>query len=123
VIEKISVRVFQVSAPTVRFGYEPRFQLRETSGNSGATIAQLAISASNTTEFTGPACWRDALRVPPGGTLDTFYSDAGTQWLSYCGAGGSGPTQTPTVVIKVTFTDDNGQLATAEATVDLSKQP
>jgi hypothetical protein len=40
---------------------------------------------------TGPGCWRDALRVPPGGTLDVFETDAGIDWLGYCGVSIGGP--------------------------------
>jgi hypothetical protein len=120
-IEEISVTVHPPGKQGWTFGYEPRFQLRETSGKSGATLVKVEISSDAGTEVTGPSCWGEMLRVPPGGTLDTFYSDVGARWLGYCGVWGGGRTQTPTVVITVTFTDDDGLSATAHATADLSK--
>ena len=59
------------------------------------------------------ACWRDALRVPPGGTLDTFYTKAGWDWLSYCAPTYDTSVNTTTlnapVTLRVTFLDDEGR--------------
>jgi len=99
------VRPCSPSCGTDRFLYEPRFQLRETSGKSGATIQYFGINGGDST---GPACWLTALRVAPGGTLDTFYSDEGWNWLGYCGVWGAGKTAAGTVHVIVGFTDDNG---------------
>jgi hypothetical protein len=79
------------------FPYEPRFQLRETSGKSGATIQGFLVDGDNT----GPGCWRTVLRVPPGGILDTFYSDEGWNWLGYCGVWGGGKSAAGTVHVVV----------------------
>ena len=57
---------------------------------------------------TGPGCWRDQLRVPAGGALDTFYTDAGAQWLGCCGPGSGGTTASPALAAEVTFRDDSG---------------
>jgi hypothetical protein len=103
------VRPCQPYCGTDVFVYEPRFQLRETSGKSGATIRYFAIgSPAGGVDNTGPDCWRIELRVLPGGTLDTFYSDEGWNWLGYCGVWGSGKNAAATVHVIVGFTDDNG---------------
>ena len=100
------------------FLYEPRFQLRETSGRSGATIQNFFVGdVKGGGDNTGPSCWGLALRVPPGGTLDTFYSDEGWNWLGYCGVWGSGKSAAGTVRVAVTFTDDDGAAATVVADV------
>jgi hypothetical protein len=50
-----------------QFGYEVRFQLMETSGLSGATIQNVFVGyADGGGDNTGPGCWLDPLRVPPG---------------------------------------------------------
>ena len=95
------------------FLYEPRFQLRETNGKSGATIQGVFVDGDST----GPECWKTVLRVPPGGILDTFYSDEGWKWLGYCGPWGGGKSAAPTVHVSVTFTDDSGGVATVYADV------
>ena len=98
------------------FEYEPRFQLRETGGKSGATIQNVFLGAVNGGgDNTGPVCWRDVLRVPPGGTLDTFYTDEGYKWLGYCGVWSNGSSETPTLQLIVTFTDDDGVTGRADA--------
>ena len=98
------------------FGYEPRFQLRETNGRSGATLQNISVGYNGGADNTGPSCWQDTLRVPPGGTLDMFYTDAGQKWLSYCAPGSGGRTEAPQLRVIVTFTDDDGRTGTAEAT-------
>ena len=97
------------------FGYDVRFQLRETSGHSGATIMNVLVGdLRGGGDNTGPSCWGVPLRVPPGGTLDTFFTDAGRDWLSYCGVGSGFPTQEARVV--VAFADDEGYTGIVEAT-------
>jgi len=104
------------------FGYELRFRLRETNGNSGATIQNVSVEDSGGTDNTGPDCWRDILRVPPGGTLDIFYTYAGQDWLSYCAPWSGGRTETPQLRVVVTFTDDDGRRGTAEAVATVTKR-
>jgi hypothetical protein len=56
-----------------RLGYDVRIQLRETSGKSGATITNVLVGdVRGGGDNTGPSCWGVALRIPPGGMLDTF---------------------------------------------------
>jgi hypothetical protein len=101
-----------------RFEYEPRFQLRETSGKSGATIQNIFLENMNGGgSNTGPGCWEAVLRVPPGGTLDTFYSDEGWNWLGYCGVWEGGQSAAVTLRVVVSFTDDNGVAGTVTASV------
>ena len=90
------------------FGYAVRFMLRETSRASDATIERIVIYGPSGSDETGPQCWRDRLRLPAGGELDTFYTDAGAQWLSYCGPGSGGTTASPRLEAEITFSDDRG---------------
>ena len=116
VIEQLSVLV-QRNQRGDPFLYEPRFRLRETGGQSGATIQNVAvIGMTGDSDNTGPSCWRDTLRVPPGGILETFYTDAGVNGLSYCAPSSSGATETVVLRVVVTFTDDDGRSGVVEAT-------
>src|SRR5205814_2057670 len=45
-IEQLSIRVHPQTQGD-KFGYEPRFQLREANGYSGATIQNIAVVAPN----------------------------------------------------------------------------
>lgn len=97
----------------LHFGYDVRFQLRETSGNSGATIKNVLVGdLRGGGDNTGPSCWVVPLRVPPGGVLDTFFTDAGRDWLGYCGVGAGFPTQEARVVVD--FADDDGRIGFVE---------
>jgi hypothetical protein len=121
VIERISVLVYpqQLGDP---FGYEPRFQLRETSGNSGATIQNIFVGdLMGGGDNTDAGCWRATLRVPPGGTLDTFYTDDGFKWLGYCAPSSDGRTQSPELRLVVSFTDDEGRTGTVQAIATVTK--
>jgi hypothetical protein len=46
--------------------------------------------------------------------LDTFYTDAGSLWLLYCGPGSGGFTATPSLMIRVTLKDDAGATSTVD---------
>ena len=91
-----------------RWGYGVGFLLRETSGKSGARIDRIVVHGPSGSDATGPGCWLDTLRVPPLGSLDTFYTDEGARWLGYCGPGSGGTTASPSLLVTVTFTDDFG---------------
>lgn len=103
------------------FWYEPRFLLTETSGNSGATIQEIQVHGPAGSDITGSGCWQDAIRVPPGGTLDTFFTDAGAKWLVYCAPGTSGGSATAQIRVVVSFVDDGGHRETVEAVVTAAK--
>ncbi|HUR22140.1 MAG TPA: hypothetical protein VMZ90_15090 [Vicinamibacterales bacterium] len=90
------------------FGYGVRFLLRETGGKSGARIDQVVVYGPSGSDETSAGCWRDLLRVPALGRLDTFYTDQGSDWLLYCGPGSGGTTASPALTVIVTFTDDFG---------------
>jgi len=75
---------------------------------SGATIDRIVIYGPSGSDETGPGCWRTKLRVPAGGVLDTFYTDAGRQWLLYCSPGSGGTTASPRLEAEITFSDDRG---------------
>ena len=97
-----------VRADGSRFAYEVRFRLREISGKSGATVTGVVVYGPSGSDETNPACWRDSLRVPALGSLDTFYTDDGAHWLGYCGPGSGGNVASPSLHVIVTFTDDYG---------------
>ena len=109
-----------VRLPTVvdrHYGFGAGFLLRETGGESGATIVSVVVRGPNGSDETGPGCWRDALRVPPGGTLDTFHTEAGTRWLSYCAPGTGGPAIVSELGLTVHFIDDEGRRGDVSAVV------
>lgn len=118
VIERLTV---DVSSQNGHFGYLTRFLLRETTGQSGATILGIVVSGPNGSDATGPGCWIDKLWVPPGGTLDTFYTDAGLDWLLYCAPGSGGRERTPQLRVRVTFIDDAGREGIVEAVTTATK--
>ena len=65
------------------YGYYVKFWLKETSGMSGATVLRIASTVNGAAnDITGDGCWRERIRVEPGGTLDVF--DSGWDALSYC---------------------------------------
>ena len=100
------------------FLYLARFLIRETSGTSGATIKKVHIgSVAGGGDGVTDDCWGGGLRVPPGGTLDTFFTEDGRYWLGYCEPGGASPTQVDTVWVTVTFHDDSGVIGTATADI------
>ena len=114
-IEDASVVVYQLGS---RFGYDVRFLLRETGGRSGATVLAVGIFNPDQSDVTGRDCWRDPLRVPPGGVLDTFHTDAGQYWLAYCSPGSAGYARNRSLTIAVTFADDEGRLVEAQSKVE-----
>ena len=101
-----------------RFGYDVRFLLRESAGRSGATVRGIVVYGPEGSDGTGPSCWGDSLRVPSGGVLDTFYTDAGRYWLAYCSPGSGGVTRTPSLTISVTFADDEGRLGEVRSKIE-----
>jgi hypothetical protein len=103
-----------------KFVYLVRFALAETGGKSGATIQNIETAIEDRFN-TGPGCWRDTLRVPPGGTLDTFDTDAGEKWLSYCSPDPASRTEASRVSLVVTFTDDDGRSSTVQATTSVTR--
>ena len=116
-------RFTATAAPTTnngsyKFEYVIRFALAETGGKSGATIQNIETAIEDRFN-TGPGCWRDTLRVPPGGTLDTFDTDAGEKWLGYCAPDAASRTEASRVSLVVTFTDDDGRSSTVQATTSV----
>ena len=103
-----------------KFDYLVRFALAETGGKSGATIQNIETAIEDRFN-TGPECWRDTLRVPPGGTLDTFDTDAGEKWLGYCAPDAASRTEASRVSLVVTFTDDDGRSSTVQATTSVTR--
>jgi hypothetical protein len=114
--------------PSGHFNYGLRLLLRETSGQSSATINRVIVGGpSGRDEFeyneefvigpgpsgpidSGPNACRisDMLRMPAHGELDTFYTDEGARWLVYCAPGASGNVAVPALYVTVIFRDDSG---------------
>ena len=75
VLEMSNVKVIEYPpSPPWRQGYAypVTFWLTEVTGLSGATIQGIVVSTTGQSEGTGQACWREVIRVEPGGTLDYF---------------------------------------------------
>jgi hypothetical protein len=92
----------------------------ETGGISGATIELMVLdNLPLGSETIGGLCTA-GLRLPPGGVLDTFYTDEGYRSLSYCAPYG-GLNGTPTldrpVDLEVYFADDDGRRGRVNAKV------
>jgi hypothetical protein len=120
VIEGIRVEAhrFSTTSYVPLLGYEVRFLLRELEGKSGATIQTVSLPG----EERYRTCWRAPLRVPPGGTLDVFYTDAGLEWLGDCApyaSGFTGPVDDLELV--VTFKDDDGRAGIVRAVATVPK--
>jgi hypothetical protein len=113
------------SAGPGNYGYWVGFLLRETSDRSGATIVRVVVYGPSGSDeydygteiFSLPsgsvgrnACYdaSDKMRVPAHGELDTFYTEAGAKWLSYCAPGTGGKIAEPILHVIVAFRDDSG---------------
>lgn len=103
------------------FGYTVRFRLRETGGQSSAVVGNIVVSGVDESGEFGPGCWGGPVIVPAGGTLDLFETDAGAEWLGYCGLFTGGRTQTPTLRVIVNFIDDQGRAGRAEAAIAVTR--
>ena len=95
------------------------FWLTEVTGLSGATIQGIDVSTAGASEGTGQACWREVIRVEPGGTLDYFEREQ--QSLLYCAPAVGSPSRASYVAIEVTYADDDGRIGTVNAWVTLPK--
>lgn len=105
-LSKVNVTV--VPDPPDGLFYEFRFELKETGGRSGATIRNVITSVDNgQSETTGPECWGDTMRVPPGGTLIDF--DSGWTDLSYCAPWSYSSKEAARYTVSVRFADDEGR--------------
>ena len=88
VLEMSNIKVVEYPPlPPLRqcYGYPVTFWLTEVTGLSGATIQGIVVSTTGQSEGTGQGCWRDVIRVEPGGTLDYFEREQ--QSLVYLRAG------------------------------------
>ena len=104
-----------------QFWVAVRFLLKETGGNSGATIQSIFVRNGRTGsgEQISGLC-TEGLRIPAGGVLDVFYTDEGYRWLSYCAPAnvaliGSPILEFP-VRVSVVFLDDEGRMGRVDAT-------
>jgi hypothetical protein len=104
-----------------KFVYLLRFLLSETGGQSGATIQSIETTVLDEKSDTGQSCWREILRVPPAGTLDTFDTDAGDKMLSYCSPDAGSRTEASRVFLTLTFTDDDGRSSTVETSTSVTR--
>jgi hypothetical protein len=119
VLTMSNARVFEILLTDLSYEYSVKFLLNETTGTSGATVTNLTISTVNEIANTGPLCWRTQIRVPPGGTLDTF--DVGWDKLAYCAPALLNRGKHPSVSVLVTYEDDQGRPGSVAATVPVTK--
>jgi len=101
------------------FNLVEKFDLTETSGLSGATIRSITSLSDVVSDMTGVECWRDPIRVPAGGTLDTF--DAGLDSLGYCAPASATRDRSAQVSIVISFLDDAGRAGIAYASAPISR--
>ena len=100
------------------FSLEVRFALRETGGNSGATVQSFFLG-----DGAGGGAWYDGfcigdLRVPPGGVYDTLNTDEGYESWSYCApywGTVKAPLEEFSVFLDVKFVDDDGRSGSVRA--------
>lgn len=95
-------------------GADSSFTLTETGGRSGATIQNIQSTVDNgNSDNTGVGCWRERIRVEPGGSLATF--DAGWDSLGDRAPSAGSSTPSSRVKVAVTYTDDDGRTGTIDA--------
>jgi hypothetical protein len=103
--------------------YRVRFLLRETTGLGGVTVQNVwPVSPDGVDEgySYGPTCFQRTLRVPPGGTLDVFDSDAGLSSLG-CQPYTWGRMVANHLDLVVTFRDDDGREGETKAVIDVTR--
>ena len=96
-----------------------RFVLRETSGRSGATVKAVYTANDNgRVQVTDEGCWRQVIRVDPGGTQHTFAGEVPDPADPYGSCSPYHPFG-PTSQLRVTvsFVDDAGALGTVTASI------
>jgi hypothetical protein len=124
---RASLEVFNVNVTEVEphsgqrnYFYAIKFSLKETSGMSGATIVSVASGVDGVaSETTGPSCWVEQIRVEPGGTLDVF--DKGWDTFGYCAPTGLSVLPASSVVIVVTFADDDNRMGSVDARATIAR--
>jgi hypothetical protein len=97
------------------FSLEVRFLLRETGGNSGATVEHFFLGGEGGggAWFGGPGICGEGMRVPAGGVYDTLNTDEGFAWWGWCAPFwgvdklGAPPREYP-IFLTVYFEDDEG---------------
>jgi hypothetical protein len=92
---------------------EPHVLLRETGRQSGATLLEVLVSDRNGggASIAG-SCLQGMRVVAPGGVLDTFYTDGGWDWMSYCAPHVEDP-----VRVTIDFADEEGRRGRVEARI------
>jgi hypothetical protein len=101
------------------YSYVVTFWLTEVTGLSGATVQGIGVSTFGASDGTGQGCWRDVIRVEPGGTLDYFEKELNS--LSYCAPAVGSQSRASYVAIEVTYADDDGRVGTVSEWVTLPK--
>jgi hypothetical protein len=122
-VSRFTVTVVPPAKPGDAFNYNEKFVLTETSGKSGATVQKIESSTDKgDTEITDVGCWRNTIRVEPGGSLDVFEVGRDSIGdLSYCAPFAASRTETSRVSIVVTFTDDDGRSGIVQATATVTR--
>ena len=99
--------------------YLVKFWLKETSGTSGATVLSVWSSAGAGSDLTDAGCWRERIRVEPGGTLDFF--DKGWKDLGYCAPITSSSIPAQSVGIVIAYIDDEGRRGLVDALAPVAR--
>lgn len=116
-IEQASVEETPPIPGVKDYGYVVRFLLRETGGKIGAQVEGVTVASDQGSDETGPSCWRDNLRVPPGGTLDVFYGDE----MGYCAPGTGSRTPLDSVLLIVAFQGEDNPKGTVETVIPVRR--
>jgi hypothetical protein len=112
-------RATETPASPNGYAYSVKFLLVETTGKTGAIITNIRTSDGRDSDNTGYLCWRDPIRVEPGGTLDTF--DAGWEALVYCAPAFWSSAPVLSMSVLVSYVDDDGRAGSVAATVNVTR--
>jgi hypothetical protein len=123
-VSSFTVTVIPPAKPGDAFSYAEKFVLTETTRRSGATVQKIESSTDkgDDTEVTDAGCWRNTIRVEPGGSLDVFEVGRDSIGdLSYCAPFAASRTEASRVSIIVTFTDDDGRSGIVQGTATVTR--
>ena len=120
-IEQASVKEYAPIPGNRDWGYVVSFLLRETGGTVGAQIEGVKVASDQGADETGPSCWITNLRVPPGGTLDIFYTGEGLKGLGYCAPSLGSTTPLESVRLIVAFQGEDNPKGTVETVIPVRR--